>query len=78
MGLGLGLRMGMGLSSYGSCLHLALVPQFVVVRAALCEDAGVYLLVGPLLSHSLVPGILTLELGAEGRLLVRPAMINHI
>ena len=63
--MSLGLGMGMGLSSHGSCLHLALVPQLVIVRAALVEDAGVYLLIGPLLSHSLVPSILTLELGAE-------------
>ena len=76
--LGLGLRMGMGLSSHGSCLHLALIPQLVVVRAALSEDAGVYLLISPLLSHTLVPRILTLELRAESRLLVRPEMMNHI
>ena len=59
--------MGMGLSSHGSRLHLALVSYLVVVGAALCEDAGVYLLVGPLLSHSLVPGVLTLKLGTERR-----------
>ena len=69
--------MGMGLSSHSGCLHLALVPQLVVVRAALGEYAGVYLLIGPLLSHTLVPRILTLELGAESRLLVRPEMIQR-
>ena len=69
--------MGMGLSSHGSCLHLALIPQLVVVRAALSEDTGVYLLISPLLSHTLVPRILTLELRAESRLLVRPAMIKR-
>ena len=68
----------MGLSSHSGCLHLALVPQLVVVRAALGEYAGVYLLIGPLLSHTLVPGILTLELRAESRLLIRPEMMNHI
>ena len=68
--------MGMGLGGYGSCLHLAFVSYLVVVRATLCEDAGVYLLISPLLSDSLVPGILTLKLRAERRLLIQPKKIK--
>ena len=68
----------MGLGSHGSCLHLALVSQFVVIRATLCEDTGVNLFISPLLSDSLVPGILTLELRVERGLLIRPEKKKRI